>query len=448
MKENTARIISQLPVDVATFLLNEKREVIRSVEQRHNVAIVLVPNTHLHTPQYEVKRLRKDEGMETTDGIEPVSYQLTEAPELAESSWMTAEIVRPEEPAVKGIAPTSPAPSPQAAPPAAANGEGGFIKRLWSSLFGATKPEPEPIAAPIRSQPPSAPRQTGGANKQGGKASGGQRGRRGGATGGSRRGADQRRSPQKGEASASGTNRNRPPENKPAAPPAPQPAGDGAVSANETAETENRDAKATAGRGDGQTREGSQRSGRRRGRRGGSGRRRREEAARNSGDASEGSTAAEGAGRTGSGGGTDSAPATAPGTGNEERSRQQPQPGAPETAQRPLFDGGEDRSPPPRPAPPVQAEKPSGGDQPSSPAAASGGQTALPWDGGNRPAADKDKGSTVERVVSSIDREAPAVKDTTTSGGAHAAPQPSRESTEGDPGKAYHDEHSDKSGNL
>lgn len=50
LKENTGRVQAQLPVEVATFLLNEKRQPISEVEQRHNIDVVLIPNKHLDTP--------------------------------------------------------------------------------------------------------------------------------------------------------------------------------------------------------------------------------------------------------------------------------------------------------------------------------------------------------------------------------------------------------------
>src|SRR5262249_58498563 len=61
MKENTAQIIAQVPVDVATFLLNEKRSDVLSIETRFKVNVLLVPNRHLETPNYAVQRLKHDE---------------------------------------------------------------------------------------------------------------------------------------------------------------------------------------------------------------------------------------------------------------------------------------------------------------------------------------------------------------------------------------------------
>src|SRR5207302_7313949 len=78
MKENSAAVHAQVPVDVATFLLNEKRADIHSVEARLKVNVVLIPNTHLETPNYKVERLRHDD-LNQSDAL-PASYNLVTAP--------------------------------------------------------------------------------------------------------------------------------------------------------------------------------------------------------------------------------------------------------------------------------------------------------------------------------------------------------------------------------
>ena len=60
MKDRTARVIVQLPVDAGTFLLNEKRAVIREIEARNRVQVTIVPNATLQTPHFEIKRVRGD----------------------------------------------------------------------------------------------------------------------------------------------------------------------------------------------------------------------------------------------------------------------------------------------------------------------------------------------------------------------------------------------------
>ncbi|MEJ2566359.1 MAG: ribonuclease E [Gammaproteobacteria bacterium] len=387
MKENTARVVAQLPVDVATFLLNEKREAVRSIEQRHKVVIVLVPNTHLHTPQYEVKRLRKDEGLEADTGNAAVSYQLTEVPELTESPWMTAEIVRPEEPAVKGIAPSTPAPRPQtsaAKSVAPGTDEGGFIKRLWSSLFGGAKVEQEPATAVQPRKTPAS--RSGGAGRQGS-------GQRGAKPGSPRRG-DRRRPARKN----GGGNRAPAAETKPTPPAAAQQA-ESVPSGEKTAMSAG-EQNTASDRGESQQREGAQRSGRRRGRRGGSGRRRREEAAR-SANAPSGSNAE--AANTGGA----SSPSSPAGQQNSAKDQTPAENNASETMQRPLFNNGAETSLPQRQrdnetAAQSDNNEPVNTARPDKPAAANQDSQATTWDENRN---SQGGVSTVERVVSSINRE-------------------------------------------
>ncbi|HEX9179617.1 MAG TPA: Rne/Rng family ribonuclease, partial [Burkholderiales bacterium] len=126
MKENTAAVHAQVPVDVATFLLNEKRADIHAVEARLKVDVVLIPNIHLETPHYTVTRFRHDE-MNKSEPL-PASYQLMEKPAEEEAPGLPE--AKPERPqaAVRGITPEQPAPMPVEAQP---------------------RPEPAPAPAPV-----------------------------------------------------------------------------------------------------------------------------------------------------------------------------------------------------------------------------------------------------------------------------------------------------------
>jgi ribonuclease E len=110
MKENTAAIHAQVPVTVATYLLNEKRSEIFQIEARLKVNVLLIPNPHLETPNYSVERLRHDAPQldVQTPSYEMVTAPVEEAPLVASKS---AEVkpARPE-PLVKGITPDQPAP--------------------------------------------------------------------------------------------------------------------------------------------------------------------------------------------------------------------------------------------------------------------------------------------------------------------------------------------------
>ena len=146
MKESTARILAQLPVDVAAFLLNEKRRKILEIEQRHQVGVVLIPNKHLETPDYAIERIRVQD-TERRSEDEP-SYTLANVPEqeLPAFANMRADI-KPEEPAVKGVKPSAPAPQrPRPAQPPETETSAGdadlerahqesMLKKLWGMLF-------------------------------------------------------------------------------------------------------------------------------------------------------------------------------------------------------------------------------------------------------------------------------------------------------------------------
>lgn len=65
LKENTAQVHTIVPVQIASYLLNEKRKAISSIEQRHNVQIVVVPTESMETPHFSVYRLRENEVLST-----------------------------------------------------------------------------------------------------------------------------------------------------------------------------------------------------------------------------------------------------------------------------------------------------------------------------------------------------------------------------------------------
>ncbi|MEC4724866.1 ribonuclease E, partial [Shewanella sp. D64] len=97
IKENTSQIEAVVPVDVAAFLLNEKRKAIRITEQRHNVEIYVIPDPNMTTPDYRVSRHRKD------DQISESSYKLLEQPEAKLYEPRKLERTASPEPALKGF---------------------------------------------------------------------------------------------------------------------------------------------------------------------------------------------------------------------------------------------------------------------------------------------------------------------------------------------------------
>lgn len=157
IKENTGEVRAILPVEVATYLMNEKRQSLINMEEMHKIRIVILPNQHIHTPHYLVERIRADE-VHARIG-EPASYTLTTKPELrtpemtsaTRSSSYTA-------PAVKALVPPVRAPLHKAESP-------GLIKRFLASLFTtenngeskqskpATRSERPPVSQSMQQRP-------------------------------------------------------------------------------------------------------------------------------------------------------------------------------------------------------------------------------------------------------------------------------------------------------
>jgi ribonuclease E len=156
MKENTAAVHAQVPVDVATFLLNEKRAEFHALEQRLKVNVILIPNTHLETPHYTVTRLRHDE-LNQMEPL-PASYRMVEQPAEAEKPEAAAD-AKPARPqaAVQGITPEQPAPVPVEAPPPPAP---SILQKIFGWLTRKPQAQPEPVKTrprearrPVHEQP-------------------------------------------------------------------------------------------------------------------------------------------------------------------------------------------------------------------------------------------------------------------------------------------------------
>lgn len=103
MKENTAQVVAQVPVEVATFLLNEKRNDVFAIESRFKVNILLVPNRHLETPSFSVERLRYEDLNSSNESM--LSFERAEPPkepDIVKEKKEEAKEVR-QEAKVKGI---------------------------------------------------------------------------------------------------------------------------------------------------------------------------------------------------------------------------------------------------------------------------------------------------------------------------------------------------------
>ncbi len=107
-KERTAKVIAQLPVEVATYLLNEKRDWVQNLEDRNETQVVLVANSHLETPHYDVRRIRDDQ-MELPENV-GASFTLVNAPVEPESPQAILERKGVDAAAVGTLKPSTPAP--------------------------------------------------------------------------------------------------------------------------------------------------------------------------------------------------------------------------------------------------------------------------------------------------------------------------------------------------
>jgi len=139
MKENTGAVHAQVPVDVATYLLNEKRAEFHSIESRLKVNIVLIPNIHLETPNYTVTRLKHEE-LNLAE-LPPPSYEMVAVPEKTETHLPSAQQEPPApraEALVKGITPAQPAPVVVPKPAPEAKPRPSIIDKI----FGWFRPRP------------------------------------------------------------------------------------------------------------------------------------------------------------------------------------------------------------------------------------------------------------------------------------------------------------------
>lgn len=143
-KERSAEIRALVPVDVASYLLNEKRVAIHDIEQRTKVRVVIAPIPQLDTPHFEVQRLRDDEIGQKIE----LSYEIQGEPTEAETSAAAPEVQPAQQAAVQSVAPVAPVPAAQPAeakaPAQASEKAPGLFKRLSTLLFGGAKPAEKP----------------------------------------------------------------------------------------------------------------------------------------------------------------------------------------------------------------------------------------------------------------------------------------------------------------
>jgi ribonuclease E len=132
MKKGTEKVIAHLSIECATFLLNEKRSVIESIEHRLKVGIVILPSKHLETPAYDIERIREKE----SGADDKPSYVQIKAEDIAIPEFAQQVKPKAERAVIKEFLHDSPAP----APVQNKNESASLIKRFWHKLVGS-KPE-------------------------------------------------------------------------------------------------------------------------------------------------------------------------------------------------------------------------------------------------------------------------------------------------------------------
>ena len=167
MKDGTAAVHVQVPVEVASFLLNEKRTEIAKIELKQRLAVIMVPNKTLETPNYRLERLKHDDPR--LDNLQASYHMAQDFEDETTVTRRTHERSNKQEPVIKGVLPDMPAPiaeprpepvkaaapaptpAPAVAAPAPVPAESGFMGWL-KSLFGVT-----PAAVPVPAAPAAAP---------------------------------------------------------------------------------------------------------------------------------------------------------------------------------------------------------------------------------------------------------------------------------------------------
>jgi ribonuclease E len=153
MKKGTEKVIAHLPIESATFLLNEKRPVIEQIEKRLQVGIVILPSKHMETPAYDIERIKAQDSDE-----EKFSYQQLEEEDISIPDFARQASTKPEEAIIKDFLPDAAPPTPVTNKKTSKS----LISRFWHKLVGtkdetkkteAKKPKKSPSNTATESKP-------------------------------------------------------------------------------------------------------------------------------------------------------------------------------------------------------------------------------------------------------------------------------------------------------
>jgi Rne/Rng family ribonuclease len=131
----------QLPVEVATYLLNEKRDDVAAIERRMKVRIVLIPNVNFDSPHYKIRKIMND-GYENI--ANKLSYNLVEQIEDTEQNYTTRDKKNnesvPAKAVVKHIAPQARTTEKKSARVAGSTWFTQLLDKSWSLLKSLFNP--------------------------------------------------------------------------------------------------------------------------------------------------------------------------------------------------------------------------------------------------------------------------------------------------------------------
>ncbi len=146
LKRESHAVRARVPLEVASFLLNEKRGDLAEIEQRTSTHLVIVPTPHFDTPHFEIERIRESEALKESDVL---SYQLMEPPPPPPTPGSTGakRERQPVEPAVVA-AQRSPSPPPAKTEKPASPGIFSAIRTSLSSMFSSQEEEKPATPAP------------------------------------------------------------------------------------------------------------------------------------------------------------------------------------------------------------------------------------------------------------------------------------------------------------
>ncbi|MFY8104203.1 MAG: Rne/Rng family ribonuclease, partial [Ramlibacter sp.] len=147
MKDSTAAVHVQVPVEVASFLLNEKRTEIAKIELKQRISVIMIPNKSLETPNYRLERLKHDDPR--LDSLAASYHMAVEVEDPTTVTRRSQERANKQEPVIKGVLPDAPAPiaPPKPEPEARPEGARGGVGRSGSKGAPPPAPAPEPASA-------------------------------------------------------------------------------------------------------------------------------------------------------------------------------------------------------------------------------------------------------------------------------------------------------------